>query len=126
MVRFIEPALRAKPLEAVKVEEKVPDAKLEDPAMVKVPEPVVEMLPEVVRLSPEVAGERVAVPEFLTQYPREPVLEVIPPAQAKLPVEESKVQPLEDDPPANLTLPLAPGIRLMLVLASDAETVGFA
>jgi len=78
-----------KPSEAVSV-----------PAEVIVPEPEVEMLPEVVTLSPALTGERVVA--VLDQKPTEPLPEMVP-VQVKLPVEFSTVQPVAEEPPAILT-----------------------
>lgn len=108
-VKFSAPVDRVNPFWAVKVPPEVTD-----------PAPVAEILPEVVILSPVYTGERVV--SVLPQNPFVPPDEPTPiePKQVNVPVVESRVQPLLDDPPARLTNPPVPGVKFRLVPGTDA------
>jgi len=85
---------------------------VKSPAEVIVPVPVAEILPGVDIWSPLLTGDRVEVPESLLQNPTSelPVEEMLP-EHVRFPVASSTVQPVEPEPPANKTLPLAPGFK---------------
>lgn len=108
-VKLKAPVDKVNPFWAVKV-----------PPEVTAPLPVAEILPVVVILSPLYAGDKVV--SVLLQRPLCPLDEPIPilPEQVKLPVVSSRVQPVEDDPPAKLIDPPDPGLMFRLVEATVA------
>ncbi len=124
-VRFIAPVVRVKPLLAVN-----------KPALVMVPDPVVEMLPVVVTASPAFVGAN-DVP-VLVHQPICPEVadDVIAPAQVRAPVEFVIVQPVELEPPPikmspvevllrfRAPVPLASMDKAMLVLSPVLAMVG--
>lgn len=106
-VRFMAPLDRVNPFDALK-----------SPADVTAPDPVVVILPEVVKLSPAVEGEIVDVPLFLVKNPTVPevLVVVMLPLQTRLPFDPVIVHPLLPDPPASAISPFV--FMLKSVLAS--------